>query len=287
MRVQGLGRWVALLVIGAASVAGVAQAPAPQSPDVTGLAHVALRVSDLDAEVNFLGKLGFEEAFTNVEGGHVLQVFIKVNDLQFIEVYPRTDQSQPLGFLHACYDSADLNKLRARYRAAGLRPTEVRTTASGNSMFSLLGPDSRSIEFTQYLPDSRQMQDKGQHLGDMRVSDELLGFELPVTDVRSAGNFYDKLGFDAEPDGSNVRLSIPANPDLRIELHPEQAGDQPQFLFPVEDAKRAAAELHRAGLKVVRDKKLVFLRDPDGNAFVLLETGQQEASPRRLIPWRK
>lgn len=278
---------VALLALGASSLAVKAQAPAPQSPDLTGLAHVALRVSDLDAEVNFFGKMGFEEAFTNVADGHTLQVFIKVNDMQFIEIYPRTEASQPLGFLHACYVSMDLNKLHARYEAAGLRPTEVRTAAAGNLLFSLLGPDSRTIEFTQYMPDSRQMQDRGQHLGDMRVSDELLGFELPVTDVMRAGRDFEKLGFDAEPDGANIRLSIPANPDVRIELHSEKTGGQPQFLFPVNDARRAADQLHHAGLKVVRDKKLVFLHDPDGNAFVLLETGQREHSRRRLIPWRR
>jgi catechol 2,3-dioxygenase-like lactoylglutathione lyase family enzyme len=287
MGMQAWRGWMALLALGAGSLIAPAQAPAPQSPDLTGLAHVALRVSDLDAEVNFFGKMGFEEAFTNVHDGHTLQVFIKVNDMQFIEVYPRTEANQPMGFLHACFESADLNKLRARYDAAGLRPTEVHTAAAGNLLFSLIGLDGRPIEFTQYMPDSRQMQDKGQHLGESRVADELLGFELPVKNLVAARRLYEKLGFDAQPEGAGVRLSIPANPDVRIELHPEKAGDQPQFLVPVDSAKRAAEQLHRAGLKVVRDKKLVFLRDPDGNAFVLLETGQREHHPRHLIPWRK
>ena len=287
MGLQGWRGCAALLMLGAGSLATVAQAPAPQSPDLTGLAHIALRVSDLDAEVNFFGKMGFEEAFTNVLDGHALQVFIKVNDMQFIEVYPRTEPDQPLGMLHACYGSADLGELRAHYLAAGLRPAPVQTAAAGNLMFSLLGPDRQTIEFTQYMPGSRQMQDKGQHLGEQRVSDELLGFELPVTDVRAAGSYYSKLGFDAEPDGKNVRLTIPANPEVRVELLAAKAGSQPQFLFPVDDARRAADQLHHAGLKVVRDKKLVFLRDPDGNAFVLLETGEREHSARRLLPWRR
>ncbi len=264
----------------------VAQPAAPeQSPDLTGLAHIALRVSDLDKEVNFFGKMGFEEAFSNVENGHTLQVFIKINDVQFIEIYPQSDPPQPLGFMHACYESSDLNALHARYVAAGLHPTPVRKAGAGNLLFTLLDPDSRVTEFTQYMPDSRHMRDRGQHLGDRRVSDTLLGFELPVTDLQAAVNFYGKLGFDVEQDGASYRLSIPANPDLRIELHSARVNDQPQFLFPVEDAHRAADELHSAGLKVVREKKLVFVRDPDGNAFVLLETGT--STPHRLIPWRK
>lgn len=279
--------------IGSLALAGLclpigapAQPASPaQSPDLTGLAHIALRVSDIDKEVNFFGKLGFEEALSHVEDGRTLQVFIKINDLQFIEIYPQSDSPQPLGFLHACYESPDLNGLHAKYVAAGLHPTPVRKAAMGNLITTLLDTDSRVTEFTQYMPDSRQMQDKGQHLGDQRISESLLGFELPVTDLDAAAKFYGKLGFDVERDGENYRLSIPANPDLRIELHSAQLNDQPQFLFPVDDARRAADRLHHAGIKVEREKKLVFFRDPDGNAFVLLETGTQHAQ-RHLIPWR-
>lgn len=266
------------------SLAAQQSGPA-QSPDLTGIAHIAFRVSDLDREVNFLGKMGFEEAFSNVENGRTLEVFIKVNDQQFIEVYPQTKEGQPLGFMHACYESADLNALHAKYVAEGLHPTPVRKAGAGNLIMSLLDPDSRTVEITQYMPGSRHMNDRGQHLGDRRVSDTLLGFELPVNNLDASQKFYSELGFDAEKDGPNYRLSIPANPDLRIELRTAHANDGPQFLFTVDDARRAADELHHAGLKVVRDKKLVFVRDPDGNSFVLLETGTH--SPRRLIPWKR
>lgn len=281
-------QWIVLAISTALAVPLAAQSatPAPaQSPDLTGIAHIAFRVSDLDRAVSFFGKLGFEEAFSNVENGRTLQVFIKVNDRQFIEVYPQSDRPAPLGFMHVCYESADLNALHAKYVAEGLHPTAVRKAGAGNLLFTLLDPDSRTIEFTQYMPDSRHMADRGQHLGDRRVSDELIGFELPVTNLETAAKFYSALGFDAEKDGANYRLSIPANPDLRIELHSARVNDQPQFLFPVDDAHRAADELHGAGLKVARDKKLVFVRDPDGNAFVLLETGTH--TPHSFMPWKK
>lgn len=276
--------WLALAaLLGTAGLKLGAQA-APARPEITGLAHVAFRVSDVDSEVSFFGKLGFEEAFTNTENGKVLQVFIKVSDRQFIEVYA-PDPPQPLGFMHACYESTDLNGLHAKYVAAGLKVSAVRKGTAGNLMMTTQDRDGRIVEFTQYLPGSRHMSDQGQHLGDRRISDEMLGFELPVENLDAAAKFYETLGFDAEKDGANYRLAIPANPDLRIELHSTAVSKQPQFLFPIDDAKKVASELHGAGLKVVRDKKLVFVRDPDGNAFVLMETG--EHSPRHLNPFRK
>ena len=253
--------------------------------ELTGIAHIAFRVSDVDQEENFFGKLGFEEAFSHVLDGHALAAVLKINDHQFIEVYPRTDASQTLGLMGISYEAPDLKALRQHYLTEGLRPSLARPSPANNIIFSLLDTDSRNVEFTQYLPEGRQMMDNGQHLGEQRVSNELIGFVMPVTNVEAARSFYEKLGFTAEPDGSDVRLTLPANGDLRIELRPMRAGDQPQFLFPVDDARHAADALKKAGLEVDREKGLVFVHDPDGNAFVLLQTGTP--SRRRFIPWRR
>ena len=101
-------------------------ASAAQSPELTGLADIALRISDLDQEVNFFGRMGFEEAFSNIQDGHTLQVYIKVNDMQFIELYPQGDLPQPLGFMYASYESSDLRALRAKYLAEGLHAMPMR-----------------------------------------------------------------------------------------------------------------------------------------------------------------
>jgi catechol 2,3-dioxygenase-like lactoylglutathione lyase family enzyme len=96
--------------------------------------------------------------------------------------------------------------------------------------------------------------------------------------------FYADLGFEAEEANGNVRLTTPGAPDLHIELRPVRPGAQPEFLFPVPDAKKAFAALEYAGVRVERDGKLVFVRDPDGNLFVFLETGgdHKESVP----PWK-
>jgi hypothetical protein len=84
------------------------------------------------------------------------------------------------------------------------------------------------------------------------------------------------LGFEAEDAGSTVRLTTPGAPDLRIEIRQAVNGSQPQLLFPVPDARKAAEQLKRQGVNVALQGKIAFVRDDDGNSFVLLETGSKE-----------
>ena len=65
--------------------------PAPQQrPHIVGVAHIGLRTDNLEAARKFYGQqLGYEEAFKldRPEGGLML-VYFKVNDHQYIEVFP-------------------------------------------------------------------------------------------------------------------------------------------------------------------------------------------------------
>lgn len=264
-------RWVSIAAIFcAASLASVAQPPPPGS-GIIGIAHIAFRVSDLDKEIAFLGKLGYEESFAMSDRGKTTEVFIKINDTQFIELYPQTAASQPVGWMHVCFQAGDLNALQKYYDSEGLKPSPVRKAAAGNLISSMTDPEGGVTEFTQYMPGSRHSLDKGQHLGADRVSNELLGFDLPVRDGAADKEFYSDLGFEAEIVGANVRLTTPGASDLHIELHPARPGSLPQFLFPVPDARKAAEQLKSSGLNVIRDGKLLFVHDPDGNIFVFLE----------------
>ena len=260
----------------AGTVGAQDQATVPVAPGITGLAHVALRVSDLDKEINFLGKLGFEEAFTSANGARTMEVFIKVNDRQFIELYPQSDPPQPLGWMHACYETNDANGLAAQFAQRGLKPPPVRKAAAGNLIFALSDPSGRTTEFTQYMPGSRHTMDHGQHLGEHRISETLLGFELPVSNLGAERQFYTALGFDAEDAQGSVHLTAPDADGLRVVLNSTGPRGEPEMLLPVPDARKAAEQLRRAGLKVDRQDKLAFVRDPDGNVFVLLETGAAE-----------
>ena len=62
------------------------------TPPLNGIAHVAIRVHDLAASVAFYEKLGFEQAFDLRKNDVPYESFIKINDNQFIELYPVTDK---------------------------------------------------------------------------------------------------------------------------------------------------------------------------------------------------
>jgi catechol 2,3-dioxygenase-like lactoylglutathione lyase family enzyme len=248
----------------------VAQPPKPDA-GIIGIAHIAFRVSDLDREIAFLGKLGYEESFAITNGGRIAEVFIKINDHQFIELYPQTNPPQPLGWMHVCYEVGDLNTLHNFYDSVGLKMLAVRKAGAGNLISAINDPEGRVTEFTQYLPGSKHMNDQGQHLGMDRVSTELIGFDLPVKEGAADKEFYTDLGFEATIENGNVRLTAPAAPSIHIELRAWHPNAQPEFLFPVDDARRAEDQLRRAGVNAVRDDKIVFVHDPDGNIFVFLE----------------
>lgn len=243
-----------------------------QTGQITGIAHIAYRVSDLDKEVAFLQKLGYQESFgfTNA-AGKTTEVFVKVNDRQFIEVYPQADPPEQLGWMHVCYESDDISALVATLNAHGLKAAEVRKAGAGNLISSMKDPEGRVTEFTQYMPGSRHTLDKGLHLGEHRISDEMLGFELPVPDVEAARKFYvSGMGFEARDGKMGLRVTLPNVPGLRVQLRATAAGVIPETTFRVADTAKTTQQLQALGLTVKQEGNRVIVNDPDGNAFAFI-----------------
>jgi catechol 2,3-dioxygenase-like lactoylglutathione lyase family enzyme len=243
-----------------------------QAPPITGIAHIAFRVGNLDLERGFFRKLGFEEPFVLTSNGIPTEVFVKINDRQFIELYPRSDAAQTPGWMHVCYESGDLNTLQALYAAHGLKPSPVAKAGAGNLLFSLNDPDGRVTEFTQYMPGSRHSLDRGKDIGTQRIATELIGFDLPAANLAADRQFFTVgLGFEARDTRGGVRLHLAGLPELHIEIHAAGADDRLQTVFRVPDAARAAQQLSRLGFAVKRQKHSVSIADPDGNLFVFAD----------------
>jgi catechol 2,3-dioxygenase-like lactoylglutathione lyase family enzyme len=263
-------RWIptlALAALCAFSLPSLAQAPA-----VSGIAHVAYRVGNLDQALAFYRKLGFEESFAFANPGRPAQVFVKVNDRQFIEVYAQADPPQPLGWMHLCYESDAIDSLHALYVAHGLNPPPVARAGAGNLIFSLKDPEGRVTEFTQYMPGSRHTLDRGRHLGANRVAEQLLGITLPVPDLAAARQFYAAgLGFQVQQRKAGLRVLIPGGVAPWIDLFPSKSGGKPEVVFEVRDAAGAARALRARGLAVTLNGRRVLVHDPDGNILAFAE----------------
>ncbi len=247
-----------------------------QTSRINGIAHIALRVSDLNRERRFLQSLGFEEAFAQTSGTTATEAFFKVNDRQFIELYPQSSETNPLGLMHICYESGSLQQLNALYVARGLPMSAVRKGGAGNLMSSLHDPFGQEIEFTQYLPGSRHFEDRGRHLGASRISDELQGIELPVSDLDQAKKFYAaELGFEERKRAGGIRLRISSDADQWIGLDASAQGARPKFVFRVPNARRTTDQLRKVGLKSTLLNNSVSIADPEGNIFVFSDDASE------------
>jgi catechol 2,3-dioxygenase-like lactoylglutathione lyase family enzyme len=244
----------------------LAVAQSPKSPPIHGLAHVAIRVNDIAASRAFYEKLGFQQAFDMEKNGVVTQSFIKVNDRQFIELYPKTAADPAIGFLHLCFDGDDLAALHDFNVAQGLPPLPLRKAGAGNMLFTMRGPEDENIEYTQYLPGSLHYEDRGKHLGADRIADNFFAVALPMKDVAAARDFYTgKLGFSTAP-GHPDLLVIPGSSE-QILVGPYTPVSR-IFLF-VPNLAKTGAELKRRGVGVKSSGHRLTVTDPDGNELVL------------------
>ena len=98
-------------------------------------------MADLDASLGFYQKLGFEQFSAMVRDGKTYRGLLKVNDHQFIELYPRTADAQPLGLMHVCYEAGDLEAVRAEYVKRDVTPSPVRKAGAGNLLMATRDPD--------------------------------------------------------------------------------------------------------------------------------------------------
>ena len=138
----------------------------PTRPRILGLAHIAVSTADVEKSRRFYKDfLGYGEPFDlkNPDGSLSL-TFIKINDHQYIELFPeRESRSDRLHHISIYTDDAEAMR---RYLASrGVKvPERVPKGRSGNSNFNVTDPDGHTVEIVQYEPDSWSMREKGKHM---------------------------------------------------------------------------------------------------------------------------
>jgi catechol 2,3-dioxygenase-like lactoylglutathione lyase family enzyme len=272
---------VALLCLTGLSPARTQSAEAFPQIKLAGIAHVALRVHDLAASRAFYQSLGFEEAFDLRRDNIPYESFIKINDRQFIELYPVTEKDPDPAFLHLCFESDDIQSIHDDYALHGLNPTDVRKAGAGNLLFTMQGPIQpigpgatdvpQNIEYTQYEPGSLHSNDIGKHLGVDRVADRMLGVLLAFRDTAAALEFYtNQLTFKALP-GKPADLHLPGGSGEQVAI--AGAGQSTHGIIMLDTMNLGRARRHIVHEKIPIGKLPadgILLTDPDGNQIIIV-----------------
>jgi len=235
-----------------------------QSTSLSGIAHVAFRVSDLAKSRDFYTRLGFEQAFEFTDAGKTSVAFVKVNDRQFVELYPRTSDTQPGVLMHICFEASDIESVRNAYLKRGLQPAEIKKARAGNLLFVMHDPEGQLLEYTQYLPDSLHSLDHRKHLGDNRVSDHLLEATSAVKDIVTERAFYTtKLNFESAS-LTGAEFFITGDSGDKVALETQISTAHPRIIFAVSSVKATVRDLRSRGFHVQKHHGTASVNDPDG-----------------------
>lgn len=247
---------------------------------ITGISHVAFRVSDLEkARAFYTGILGLPEAFT-LGSTH----FMKVNDDQYIEVQVGAPVDG-IRMTHISLVTTSVEKLHPMLVARGLQPAPLKPTGTdGNRSFRLIDPDGNIIEFTEYQPGSLHSNARGKFTDAPRISSHMQHGGFPVKDLHAAIAWYhDKLGFvrvfpgdPAKPELPMANMRMPGPCGDYIELISEP-GTAQHLCFEVPDvhaaqklalSRGAAAEAPQIGRTL---RWLFNVYDPDRSRIEFIE----------------
>jgi len=269
----------------------------PTRPKILGVAHIGLRTSDLAAARKFYtGMLGFAEPFSldkpKDEGTGLLLTYFKVNDHQYVEVFPALTDPKQDRLSHISFETDNAEQLRAYLASKGVKvPEKLSPGLDGNLSFDVTDPDGHDVEFVQYMPGSLHERNFGKFLPATRISQRMIHLGVTVRDQAAADRFYkDILGFqeiwhggmkDTETDWVDMRVPDGTdwleymlnvhNPDVRT------LGVMHHFALGVPSVKQSYETLQKRGFhgdkpQIGRDGKWQLnLYDPDQTRVELME----------------
>jgi lactoylglutathione lyase len=284
----------------------VSLAAAERPFKVLGLSHIGLLVSDVERSRAFYKDfLGFAEPFKLDNKDESLSLtFIKVNDRQWIELFPglKPDQDR----LHQVALEVDnAEAVRAHLAANGIKvPDRVPKGRVGNSNFTVKDPDGHTVEIVQYEPESWTTRDRGKWMPEGRVSERLLHIGFIVGSVEASMKFYrDLLGLEEIWRGSRdgkqlswINMKVPGGGDyvefmLYDELPaPDARGVQHHMCLEVPDIERSLASLEARPYRKsysrpmeirtgTNRRRQLNLYDPDGTRVELMEPNTVDGTP--------
>ena len=132
-----------------------------------GLGHLAFRVNDLDASINFYRRLGFPEMLRLLnDKGEPWIVYLRITDDQYLELFLGGDGAQVpaperTGLMHLCVTVEDIDRAEAELKEVGVELMHPRSETCGldrNRGMWIEDPDGRQIEIMEMAPNCIQAE---------------------------------------------------------------------------------------------------------------------------------
>jgi lactoylglutathione lyase len=293
---------ISVIVLGTS----LAAAQEPKRPRITGVAHIAVYVHDVEKALAFYHDfLGYNESFRlKRAGGELHLVFVKINDRQFIEVFPEKETGTDR-LNHIALEVEDAEAMRAYLASRGVRvPEKVPVGRIGNANFNIIDPDGHTVEIVQYLPDGKSMLDRGKNLPETRIASRMKHVGIAVGSLEKAQAFYGEiLGFQETWRGSSggkelnwVNVRVPDGDDyvefMLYKTAPtlQRLGTMHHLCLEVADIEaaksaleaRPAAKGYTRALEIktgINRKRQLNLYDPDGTRIELMEPRTVDGTP--------
>ena len=246
--------------------------PRPTRPPIVGVAHIGLRTDNLAAARKFYGGvLGFQEPFTvDDPPGKLLLTYFKVNDHQYIEVFPELTDPKQDRLSHISFETTDIDQMYTYLASRGVKvPEKWEPMLDGNRGFDVFDPDGHDVEFVQFMPGSLHSRNFGKYLPDTRISQRIIHLGVVIQDPAKADHFYkDILGFQEiwhggmnDKDTDWVDMRVPDGTDwleYMLNVHnpsPKELGVMHHLALGVPDVK--------AGYQTVLQRKLKPSEKPE------------------------
>lgn len=263
-------------------------------PSIVGVAHIGLKTGDLSAARSFYGRdLGFEEPFTlDKPSGGLLLTYFKVNDHQYIEVFPELKSATEDRLSHIAFETTSAQQLRDYLASRGVKvPDTLHPGRDGNLSFMIKDPDDHNVEFVEYVPGSLHSRNFGKFMPDTRISERIIHVGVTVADRDAADKFYkDILGFtetwhggmkDDRTDWVDMRVGEGTDwLEYMLNVHnpsPKTLGVMHHLALGTPSVERSHKQLEGRGMhienpKIGRDGKWQLnLYDPDLTRAELME----------------
>jgi lactoylglutathione lyase len=230
--------------------------------------------------------------------------FIKINDLQHIELFNEASPIPHNMMSHLCFTVDDIEKMRAFLRSKGydVKAGNGTKTMAGDYAFEIKDPNGMLIEFVQRLPTGKEMQSAGKFMPEARISPRIYHVGYLVGDAQKTEDFYKMLGFtETWRGGANpkelswINMKVPDGEDyvelmLYRSLGEGSWGTKNHLSLVVPDVEKAVAELEsRPYYKTygkqlaihtgVNGKRQVNLYDPDGTRVEIMEPNTVTGTP--------